>query len=318
MPSALACDDVEVAALVDPVRQRIERLAGTYGISPMLAADVREVLGRIDAAVIATPNHTHAQIAIKCLDAGVPVLVEKPLASNLAEGRAILASAARQSLLVAPGYVTRFRRNVQLLRTLLGKGYFGPVRRFVHQFGTPGGWAPLSAYNLRRDTAGGGVLMVTGTHFLDRMLFFWGMPDKVEYWDDSRGGPEANCVARFSYGSGDGFEGEARYSKTFALPAGLVIECESGTVVLADTDDAEIRFFPREYPDVVQILRSAVEVAVNEESIFVKQMAAFAAACRGESEFPVSSAQAVQSLELIELLYGCQQPLADDWYRAST
>jgi predicted dehydrogenase len=188
LPAALACGDIEVAALVDPVLDRVSGLARRNGIAPLLARDVAEVIGQIDAAVIATPNDTHAAIATKCIGAGIPVLIEKPLASNASEGRAIIELATARGVLVAAGYVTRFRPNLRLLKSLLDRRYFGRVRRFVHQFGTPGGWAPLSGYNLKRASAGGGVLMVTGTHFLDRMLWFWGMPSEVSYFDDSRGG----------------------------------------------------------------------------------------------------------------------------------
>lgn len=316
LPAAIACGEFEVVALVDPVRQRIERLASAFGIEPLLAGTVGEIAGQVDAAVIATPNDTHAAIAMECLEAGIPVLVEKPLASSVPDGRALIEAAVRKSLVVAPGYVTRFRRNLQWLRELLSRGHFGSLRRFVHQFGTPGGWAPLSAYNLRRSSAGGGVLVVTGTHFLDRMLWFWGVPDEVEYRDDARGGPEANCVARFRYHGAAAFEGEARYSKTTALPAGLVIEAEKGTCVLADNDDADIHFYPHESSGLVQILRREKEASASQ-STFAAQLSAFAAACRGEVAFPVSPEQAVQSLELIERLYACRQPLAEDWYRAS-
>lgn len=316
LPSALACDAFEIVALVDPVQQRGEALARKFGIRPVLAQDVRDVLGTIDAAVIATPNHTHAQIAVACLERGVSVLIEKPLACSPTEGRAILETAARCSAVVAPGYVTRFRRNVQLLRTLLRRGHFGAVRRFVHQFGTPGGWAPLSAYNLRRESAGGGVLVVTGTHFLDRMLFLWGMPDQVEYWDDSLGGPEANCVARFRFLGARVFEGEVRYSKTMALPAGLVIETEAGVVRLADSDDADVEFWSHDAPDLMQVLRPATGLTPDPHSPFVAQLAAFAAACRGEAAFPVPALDAVRSLELLERLYGCRQALPQDWYEA--
>lgn len=314
LPAALACSDIEVAALVDPVLDRIGGLARRHGIAPLLARDVAEVLGQIDAAVVATPNDTHASIALTCIDAGVPVLIEKPLASNASEGREIMQRASERRVPVAAGYVTRFRPNLRMLKSLLDRQYFGRVRRFIHQFGTPGGWAPLSGYNLKRASAGGGVLMVTGTHFLDRMLWFWGVPSTVSYFDDSRGGPEANCVARFRFEDGLQLEGEARYSKTMALPGCLVIEAERGWVTLDDTEDAEIKFRTHDDPDLVLSLREASSPAGAQASGFDLQMRAFAAACRREAEFPVPVGQAVDSLELIEKLYACRQPLVDDWY----
>jgi predicted dehydrogenase len=56
LPAALACSDIDVAALVDPVLERIGGLARRHGISPLLARDVAEVIGQVDAAVIATPT----------------------------------------------------------------------------------------------------------------------------------------------------------------------------------------------------------------------------------------------------------------------
>lgn len=107
LPAAIACGEFDIAALVDPVGQRIERLASAFGIEPLLAGSVGEIIGHVDAAVVATPNDTHAAIAIECLEAGIPVLVEKPLAASVPEGRAVLEAAIRNSLVVAPGYVTR-------------------------------------------------------------------------------------------------------------------------------------------------------------------------------------------------------------------
>jgi len=318
LPAALECPAVEVVALVDPVRERIARLARRFGLAPLLAQDVSEVVGRIDAAVVATPNDTHMPIALKCIAGGVSVLIEKPLAACLDDGRAIADAGAAHGVLVAPGYVTRFRPNLRLLKALLDRNYFGRVRRFVHQFGTVGGWAPLSAYNLTRSATGGGVLMVTATHFVDRLIWFWGAPSEVSYWDDSRGGPEANCVARFRYGGDDGFEGEARYSKTFSLAGSFVIETDRGTVLLADTDDAEILFRPHDSHGVVHAVRAVGDHQDGARSPFVSQLQAFADACRKTSAFPVSVEESLRSLELVERLYSCRQPLPDDWYGAAS
>jgi glycosyltransferase involved in cell wall biosynthesis len=177
LPATLASDKVQVVAIVELMRQRAEELARWYGIAPLIVPRVQDVLGDIDGAVIATPNDTHMSIALACLEAGVPTLIEKPLASTYAEGEAIARAGQAYGKVVAVGYVVRFRESILLLGDLLKAGYFGTVRRFAHQVGTRGGWAPMSSYNLSRKATGGGVLVVTGTHFLDCMLHFWGYPD---------------------------------------------------------------------------------------------------------------------------------------------
>jgi len=318
LPSALASTLVEVTALVDPVAQRAAALAREYGIAPRIATHVGEVLGDIDGAVIATPNHTHAAIAVECLRSGVPVLIEKPLASSHQEGLAIVRAAEESGQAVAVGYATRFRESVVLLKSLLDEGHFGAVRRYVHQFGTPGGWAPLSAYNLDRKTAGGGVLVVTGTHFLDRMLCFWGYPDEVGLEDDALGGPEANCTARFRYTRTPApFEGVARYSKTVKLPAGMVVETELGYVVLADHDEAEILFRPHAKAGVEQVIRRRGGPSQpRQRDVTLLQLEDFVAACREKRLPRVDGRQGLESLKLLEALYAHRRTMEADWYEA--
>src|SRR5689334_8590718 len=78
LPAALASTRVSVEVIVDPVVERAGALARKFGIKPRIASDIADVAKWVDGAVIATPNHTHKEIALRCLDAGVSVLVEKP------------------------------------------------------------------------------------------------------------------------------------------------------------------------------------------------------------------------------------------------
>lgn len=314
LPAALTSSGVDVAVLVDPVEGRAAALAQEYGIAPRIVRRIEEAADGIDGAVIATPNHTHMAIAVACLERGIPVLVEKPLAGSYQAGLAILAAAERAGKPVAVGYSTRFRENVRLLKRLLDAEYFGAVRRFVHQFGTPGGWSPLSAYNLDCRTAGGGVLVVTGTHFLDRMLYLWGYPDSVAFEDDSRGGPEANCVARFGYTGGRvPLEGAVRYSKTVRLPPGLVIDTECGYVVVGDHEDADIVIRRHSCPSVEELVRPRMRVQPGND-VARLQLEDFVAACREGRSPLVDGRQGLESLRLLEQLYGCRRTLRDDWY----
>ncbi len=313
LPTALSSDRVEVVALIDPVVERAASLARTYGISPRIAPTIDSVLAEIDGALIATPNDRHAAVAIQCLEAGVAVLIEKPLASTALEARSIVTAAEASGITAAVGYSTRFRASTVLLKELVDRNHFGRPRRFVHQFGTPGGWSPLSAYNLTRSTAGGGVLIVTATHFIDRMLDLFGVPADVAFEDDSAGGPEANCTARFRYGTPHaGLEGIARYSKTTRLPSGMVIEFEQGTVTLADSDDAEIQFKAND-GDYVQVIRRGRSAAPVGNS-FLRQLEDFVDACRDGRPPRVSAQQGLLSLELIERLYASRRRFDENWY----
>ena len=299
--AVLSSPFADLVALIDPVPARAHALAERFGVRPQVAADVSEVLAGVNGAIIATPNHTHAAIAERCLAAGVAVLIEKPLAISTSEGERICQAAGRSGATVAVGYVSRFRETVRLMARLIEEGHFGQIRRFAYQFGTKGGWAPLSAYNLDRRTSGGGVLVTTGTHFIDRMLYWFGYPDEATLIDDALGGPEANAEAHFVYRKKQGFIGVARFSKTVTMPAGFVMDTDMGVVVLKDRADATIFLRPHDKPDLEMTIVPRHRAPGGDE--FVQQLEDFIQAARGQRAPTVTGEQGLDSLRLLEQLY---------------
>ncbi len=313
LPAALGSPRVKVTAIIDPMVERADSMSRAYGIEVSTAKDISEVLDQVDAVVIATPNDSHAAIAITSLSKGKAVLIEKPLAMSPGEGEAIKAAAEKSGAVLAVGYCTRFRNNIIYLKKLLDRGHFGKVRRFVTRFGSPGGWSPMSGYILTKDSAGGGVLVVTGTHFIDRMLHFWGMPDKVSMLADGKGGPEANCHCTFEYDSG--LRGGAIFSKTTALPGGTVIDTESGFIMIGEFDDSDIIFRPHNAPDMEEVINQKGKTPYPADAdSFNMQMDDFVSACLDGHDPMVGCEEALQSLRLIERLYACTEPLPEDWF----
>jgi len=299
----------ELAALVDPTVDRAQALAARYGVAPKTTASVEDLLSQVDGVVIATPNDTHADLAVTCLKAGVSTLIEKPLAASVNEGERICRAAEDAGVALAVGYVTRFRDNVRLVARLLRDGTFGNVRRFAYQYGSRGGWAPLSGYNLDRAASGGGVLVVTGTHFLDRMLDWFGYPSRMRLADDAEGGPEANAIATFVFDTDRGsIRGHARFSKSVALEAGLVVETENGVLILRDRPDAPVTFRPHHDSSVEQLF--VPRAAVGGGTEFMRQLEDFVESARTGRTPLVSGRQSLESLRLIEDLYRHRVPLA--------
>jgi predicted dehydrogenase len=300
--AALASGITEISALVDPAPERARALAERFDVSPLIARDVAEIIGAVDGAVIATPNATHAPLAEQFLRAGIAVLIEKPLAISPEDGQRICDAAAATGGTVAVGYVSRFRENVRLLGTLIKEGYFGRMHRFAYQFGTRGGWAPLSGYNLDRRASGGGVLVTTGTHFVDRMLDWFGYPDSAYLVDDAEDGPEANATVHVTFGGRNELTGIARFSKTAPLPAGFVMETDLGTVILKDRSDASVMLRPARRPGLVHSLSNATRPAGSGDE-FVHQMEDFVTATRTRRPPFVTADQGQLSMRLIDELY---------------
>jgi predicted dehydrogenase len=312
--AALTSSLADPVAFVDSTPDRACALAERFNLQPIIARDLSALKGKVEGAIIGTPNDTHAAVAEECLRAGISVLVEKPLAISVAEGERIRDVARETNGTVAVGYVSRYRENVRLMATLLRERYFGRIDRFAYQFGTRGGWAPLSGYNLDQHTSGGGVLVTTGTHFIDRMLHWFGYPDEARLVDDSAGGPEANAAMFVRY-QGEGLVGTARFSKTTKMPAGLVMETEHGTVVLLDRPDAPILLRPSDRSDLeVAVCRRVRGPVAEPPSEFAMQLDDFIAATREHRPPIVTVDQGLKSLRLVEELYRNRTTLSEDWY----
>jgi UDP-N-acetylglucosamine 3-dehydrogenase len=110
--------DLPGASLVgvaDPDPRQRDFVAGALGCAGY--ADVEGLLAEgIDAVTIAAPTHLHRELAVACINRGVHVLVEKPIASSVEEGRAIIAAARRAGVTLMIGHVERFNPAVEAIK----------------------------------------------------------------------------------------------------------------------------------------------------------------------------------------------------------
>lgn len=121
---------VAVAELNAAAGQEVAEKCGTRWV-----ADYREVLDDIDAAVIAVPTFAHLKVAGEFLQRGIPVLVEKPLASNLEQARQLTELAAKKNTLLQVGHVERFNPAMVAARPFLaGPKYIRSERYSPYAF----------------------------------------------------------------------------------------------------------------------------------------------------------------------------------------
>lgn len=106
---------VELVGVADPDRAHREFVGRTLGCKSF--PDVADLLAAgVDAVTIAAPTHLHQPIALTCIAAGAHVLVEKPIASTVEEGRDIIAAAERAGVMLMVGHVERFNPAVAAIR----------------------------------------------------------------------------------------------------------------------------------------------------------------------------------------------------------
>ena len=200
------------------------------------------------------------------------------------------------------------------MKKLFEEKYFGKINHFHYEFGSKGGWTPMSGYNVDRKRSGGGVLVVTGTHFLDRMLYWFGEPEKFIYSDDSYGGVEANCKAELFYNNNLGdFSGSFFMSKTVGLKNVLFIDTEKYRVELGESDYDKITLFPKNNPELKMELSSRKDTNKKGKNYFQIQVDEFADNVRYFKEITVDGWFAAKSMKLIEEMYNTREQLEEPW-----
>lgn len=113
---ARAVPGVQVAHVVDPDRARAQRTAVACGARA--TSELADVIGHVDAAIVASPSSHHEEHAAFLLGHGVHVLVEKPIAATLEQARRLAATAAVSGCVVQVGHVERFNPAVMELDRL--------------------------------------------------------------------------------------------------------------------------------------------------------------------------------------------------------
>jgi len=109
---------LELVGVADPDRRQADFVARTLGCAAV--ADVAKLLDlNINAVTIAAPTHLHHDIALACIARGVHVMVEKPIASSVAEGRDIIEAARRAGVTLMVGHVERFNPAVETIKEAL-------------------------------------------------------------------------------------------------------------------------------------------------------------------------------------------------------
>lgn len=123
-----AIEGVELVAIVDQNEQRAAKIAAEFGAKAIADLGLLAREG-VDAVSVAVPTTDHAEVGCRLLDAGLDVLVEKPMAASLAEADRLIAAARRSGRILQIGHVERFNGAVSEAQKIISKPMFFEVHR---------------------------------------------------------------------------------------------------------------------------------------------------------------------------------------------
>ena len=202
IPPLLARDDASLVAVSDPD----PNATTPPGVTAYSSLESMLSHPGLDAVIIATPTTLHAEHAMSAFAAGKHVILEKPIATNLAEAQSILSAANRAGKSLLIGHSHSFDLPVQQMRAIIASGRLGRVRMIQTSAYTDWMYRPRRPDELIA-SQGGGVVMRQGAHQFD-ILRLLGGGDLVEVtaqtfdWDPNRPGIGAHhAFLRFASGA---------------------------------------------------------------------------------------------------------------------
>jgi predicted dehydrogenase len=168
-PLVAAAPELELAAVVtaDPGRQA--SVVSRYPDASILGSVDDVWTGGYDLVVVTTPNASHVPLAHAALDAGIPVVVDKPVAPTVAEARSLSGGP-----LVVPFHNRRWDGDFRTVQRLYAEGTLGGVLRLESRFTR---WRPAIRPGWKETAdpaAAGGVLYDLGSHLIDQALTLFG------------------------------------------------------------------------------------------------------------------------------------------------
>ena len=247
LPVLVGHPDINLVAIVEPNLERARYFAKGYNV-PCVSRDVSELdFRQIEAAVIATPPFHHAPCAIELMEKGLHVLVEKPMAITCQDALKMVETAEKKGVILSVVFFRRLYPSFRLLKALVDAQVFGKVKGFHIQGGGFYNWPSASLGNMKKELAGGGVLIDFGSHMVDLMFgLLGGEVESFSYRDNARGGIESDCEIdiRLKYQDKE-IEGKIELARTRNIGNFIRVLCDNAILEFQVNDRFNIKVFPR-------------------------------------------------------------------------
>ena len=293
--------------LVDSNPQRLGQLTAGRRVG-QTAARLDEVIDRIDGAIVATPHHVHHPITMQLLEAGVPVLVEKPIADEVHLAEEMVAAAERRGLPLLVNQTRRLFPSYRVIHDIVQDRRYGELRSIVWRQGAKFAWPSASNFYFAASQRPRGVLIDQGAHVLDAICWWLDAePVPVACYSDSHGGPEGLFSAQLRAGECDI---EIKTCWHSDLPNDMLLEFERAEVSGRVNDWA--RLVVREGGVPRQIKCPGAEKQYGEFAS--RLLDNFVQVIQGTAPPLVPASSVVPSLRVIDRCYETAQPFPQPWY----
>ncbi len=176
-------DQCQIVALADIYPDKAQEKVERFGLEANVYEDYKDLLGKetLDLAVVLTPPFAHAETTIAALNAGINVLLEKPMATSLDECDAMIAAAEKSGKLLSVVAQNRYKSPMMKLKSVLDSGLAGNI---LHAQVDSFWWRGQNYYDLwwrgTWEKEGGGCTMNHAVHHIDLFQWMMGMPDEVQ------------------------------------------------------------------------------------------------------------------------------------------
>lgn len=171
-----------LARLVDPSAD-VHELASAFGVPFSSSLDELLAIGGVDGVVLSTPNEFHVAQALQCIEAGVPVLVEKPLAVDVAGARRIVDASEQADVPVLVGH---HRRHNPIVSGAFDRIQKGEIGRITAVHATTWFYKPDDYFNASwRSQPGAGPIYINLIHDVDMLRHLCGEVSHVQAMESS-------------------------------------------------------------------------------------------------------------------------------------
>jgi len=201
----------------------------------------------IDVVYIATPQERHKQDCLLCLNAGKPILCEKPFMLNAKDAREVITLAREKHLFCMEAMWMRFMPLVQKVKVLIDQGEIGTIRFLTADFGYPVPFDPKSRFFTQ---PGGGALYDRGIYLLSLAFYLLGEPNSVTsqaLFGETGVDEQSSFILNYAQG-----QQALLFStlKTYTTNEAIIIG-DRGKIKLADPFYRPYQFSLTKYPDVI-------------------------------------------------------------------